>query len=631
MSNFSSPAPAVTTISQNPAPSHPDTPAVTAPDLDSLRAAPTALSSATDTLAPAFLAADSVSAAINSADTIVQTLQTLTTAADELTARLQRFNADFARYFKGNEEYSAEQLQSALHTLAALMAPVTPDLSTQQSASDSAWQGWNSPSTLTTDSASSLGNPDINTSTGYGDNSFPGAYDSTVDSSDSYPAPELRLAAVRTLEALIAGIDHRLSTQINQVIHHEDFTRIEGAWRGLRYLVTHTPRSEHIKIRVLSVSKKELGKTIRRFKGVFWDQSPLFRKIYENEYGTAGGEPFGILIGDYTFSHSAPDLEILRGMAQIAAAAHAPFISAADPVMMNLESWQSLSNPRDLSRLFQTPEYAGWRALRNSDDSRYLVLTLPRILARVPFGVSSCPVKGFAFEEDLQDGDKSCHVWMSSAFALALVIARSFDQYGWCARIRGFDSGGLVSDFPAALTSDPDSHNRTAQQCLLETAITDRQEAELSANGFLPLCYWKNTQYAVFTGSQSVNRPPHYQDAQAEANAVLSARLPYILAVTRFAHYLKCIVRDKIGSFKDRAYMEEWLTDWFSQFVTSDPDASEEIKAKYPLAEARIEISPIESQPSYYQARLYLRPHYQLEGLTTSLRLNTKIPGGDTR
>ena len=430
--------------------------------------------------------------------------------------------------------------------------------------------------------------------------------------------------AIRSIEGIIAELDKKLSEQVNAIIHHPDFTQLEGAWRGLSYLVNNTETSERMKIRVLNISKKDLAKTLKKFKGTSWDQSPLFKKIYEDEYGTAGGEPFGALVGDYYFNQTGPDIEILKGVSQVAAAAHAPFIAAADPSMMNLDSWQELSNPRDITKIFSTPEYAAWRSFRSSEDSRYVALTMPRVLSRAPYGADTNPVEGFNFTEDTSNGNSANYNWMNAAYAMGVNINRSFVDYGWCARIRGVESGGVVESLPTH--TFPGDDGAMVSKCPTEIAITDRREKELSDNGFLPLCYWKNTDYAVFLGGQTVNKPEEYDNPDATANANLSARLPYIFATSRFAHYLKCIVRDKIGSFKERADMENWLSDWISHYVTSDPNASEEVKAKYPLAEAKVVVEDIEGQPGYYQARFYLRPHYQLEGLTTSLRLTTKIP-----
>lgn len=432
--------------------------------------------------------------------------------------------------------------------------------------------------------------------------------------------------SIKTIEGMIAELDKKLSEQMNAIIHHEDFENLESAWRGLSYLVKNTQTSETLKLRVLNVSKKDLAKTLKKFKGTAWDQSPIFKKLYEDEYGTAGGEPYGAIIGDYYFNHSPQDIELLKGVAQIASAAHAPFISSADPSIVNLDSWQDLANPRDISKIFSTPEYAAWRSFRESDDSRYVALTLPRVLSRVPYGANTNPVEGFNFEETTDSGNSTKYNWMNAAYAMGVNINRSFADYGWCARIRGVEAGGIVESLPTH--TFPTDDGGVAMKCPTEIAITDRREAELSKNGFLPLVHWKNTDYAVFLGGQTVNKPKEYDNPDATANASLSARLPYIFATSRFAHYLKCIVRDKVGSFKERADMERWLSDWISNYVTSDPSASEEVKAKYPLAEAKVTVEDVEGQPGYYTAKFYLRPHYQLEGLTTSLRLTTKVPTG---
>jgi type VI secretion system protein ImpC len=384
-----------------------------------------------------------------------------------------------------------------------------------------------------------------------------------------------------------------------------------------------------LKIRVLNISKNDLGKTLKKFKGTAWDQSPLFKRIYEDEYGTPNGQPYGALIGDYSFNHTPPDVEILQGMAQIAAASHAPFISAADPTVMNMDSWQQLSDPRDLTKIFQTAEYAPWRSLRESEDSRYVGLTMPRFLSRLPYGAKTNPVDEFAFEEDVEGADHSKYTWANSAFAMGTNITRAFKLYGWCSRIRGVESGGIVEGLPCH--TFPTDDGGVDMKCPTEIAITDRREAELAKNGFMPLSHWKNTDYAVFVGAQSLQKPQEYEDPDATANANLSARLQYLFAISRFAHYLKCIVRDKIGSFKSRDDMQRWLNDWIMKYVEPDSlTATEEAKARRPLAAAEVQVTDVEGNPGYYAAKFFLRPHYQLEGLTVSLRLVSKLPSAKT-
>src|SRR5690348_4576675 len=380
--------------------------------------------------------------------------------------------------------------------------------------------------------------------------------------------------SLRTIEAIIAAIDTKLTEQINKIIHHPDYQRLESAWRGLHHLVTNTETDEMLKIRVLNISKRELASTLKKFKGTAWDQSPIFKKVYEEEYGQFGGQPFGCLVGDYHFDHTPPDVELLSGIAQIAAAAHAPFIAAADPSVMRMESWQELANPRDLTKIFQTPEYAAWRSLRDGEDSRYVGLCMPRFLARYPYGAKTSPVDEFAFEEDVEGTDHSKYAWANSAYAMAVNINRSFKLYGWCSRIRGVESGGMVEGLPTH--TFPTDDGGVEAKCPTEIAISDRREAELAKNGFIPLIHRKNTDYAAFIGAQSLQKPAQYENPDATANAEISARLPYLFASCRFAHYLKCIVRDKIGSFKEREDMEAWLNNWISQYVDGAPQLSSE-------------------------------------------------------
>ncbi|PID40772.1 MAG: type VI secretion system contractile sheath large subunit, partial [Proteobacteria bacterium] len=388
--------------------------------------------------------------------------------------------------------------------------------------------------------------------------------------------------AVQTIETIIAEIDKKLSDQINLIMHHADFQQLEGSWRGLHYLVNNTETDEHLKIRVMNLSKKDLGKTLKKFKGTAWDQSPIFKKLYEDEYGTPGGEPYGCLVGDYYFDHTPQNVEILRGMSEIAAAAHAPFIAASDPGLLNMDTWQELGNPRDLTKIMQTAEYAAWRSLRESDDSRYVGLTMPRFLSRLPYGAKTEPVEEFDFEEDTEDADHSKYCWSNSAYAMATNINRAFKLYGWCSQIRGAESGGMVEGLPTH--TFPTDDGGVDMKCPTEIAITDRREAELARNGLMPLSHWKNTDYSVFVGAQSLHKPAEFDDPDATANANLGARLPYLFATCRFAHYLKCIVRDKIGSFAERNDVQKWLNNWITNYVTTDSSASDEIKAQYPLA-----------------------------------------------
>jgi len=428
-----------------------------------------------------------------------------------------------------------------------------------------------------------------------------------------------------SIESMIAELDRKLSEQTNSVLHHADFQQLEGAWRGLHHLVNNTETDENLKIKFFNITKTELGKTLKRYKGTAWDQSPVFKKVYTEEYDQFGGHPFGCLVGDYYFDHSAPDTELLGEMAKIAAASHAPFISAASPTIMQMSSWQELANPRDLTKIFTTPEYAAWRSLRDAEDARYIGLAMPRFLARLPYGAKTNPVEEFNFEEETAGGDHQKYTWANSAYTMAVNINRSYKLYGWGTSIRGVESGGAVEGLPAH--TFPTDDGGVDMKCPTEIAISDRREAELAKNGFMPLLHRKNSDFAAFIGAQSLQKPAEYTDADATANANLSARLPYLFACCRFAHYLKCIVRDKIGSFKERDSMEKYLNNWIMNYVDGDPaNSSDAVKAQKPLAAAEVHVEDVPGNPGYYSSKFFLRPHYQLEGLTVSLRLVSKLP-----
>lgn len=425
------------------------------------------------------------------------------------------------------------------------------------------------------------------------------------------------------IEAVIAEIDRKISKQLNVVMHHADFTKMEGSWRGLHHLVFNTETDTMLKIKFMNISKKELHKELRRFKNAMWDQSPIFKKVYEDEFGTPGGVPFGAITGDYEFDHSAPDVECLRDMSKIAASAHCPFIAAASPRLLQMETWQELGDKRALDKNFEPAEYAPWRSLRDSEDSRFIGLAMPRFLSRLPYSVKNNPVDAFAFEEEASSSSHTNYVWSNAAYAMATNITRAFKKSGWCAQIRGMESGGLVENLP--VHTFPTDDGGSDMKCPTEIAITDRREAELAKLGMMPLSHWKNTDYAAFIGAQSLQKPAKFDDKDATANANLSARLPYLFAVCRFAHYLKCIVRDKIGSFKERDEMQSWLNDWIMQYVT-DSSASDAIKALKPLSGAEVSVQENPEDPGYYRAQFSLRPHFQLEGVNISLRLVSRLP-----
>jgi type VI secretion system protein ImpC len=431
---------------------------------------------------------------------------------------------------------------------------------------------------------------------------------------------------VSSIQGLIAEIDRMLSAQVNQILHNPDFQQLEGAWRGLHYLVANSETDEMLKIRVLPITKSELRNTTRKFKGQAWDTSPLFKKLYEEEYGILGGQPYGCLVGDYHFDHSLADVETLRELSKICSAAHAPFITGAASTVMGMDSWRELSNPRDLTALLSTPEYAAWNGLRKSEDARYLGLAMPRFLARTPYGAKADPIEEFDFEEDTAGASAERFCWANAAYGMAANINRAFKQYGWCTHIRGVESGGAVENLPTYTFPTDDGGVDVA--CPTEIAISDRREAELSKNGFMPLLHRKGTNLAAFIGAQSLQKPTAYDDPDATANAELSARFPYLFATTRFAHYLKAMVRDKIGSdLGGPQEIQNWLQSWITQnYVHANPAlATEAEKARRPLAAAEVVVAPNPENPGYYNAQFFLKPHYQLEGLTVALKLVSKL------
>ncbi|MDP3418721.1 type VI secretion system contractile sheath large subunit [Falsiroseomonas sp.] len=433
----------------------------------------------------------------------------------------------------------------------------------------------------------------------------------------------------QTFDRAIAAIDAKVSEQLNQVMHHPRFTKLEGSWRGLNYLVMNSETGTSLKIRMLQASKKDLSRDLQR--AVEFDQSGLFKKIYENEFGTPGGEPYGALVGDYEWTAHPDDVETLRLISNVAAGAFAPFISGVGAGMFGFEDWRELSKPRDLAKIFETQEYAKWRSFRETEDARFVALVMPRVIARLPYGAATKPIEEFDYEEAPRNADGSAqaqghhdYCWMNAAYVKAARLTDAFAQYGFCTAIRGAEGGGKVSNLPNhTFTSDDGDADA---KCPTEIGITDRREAELSGLGFLPLCHYKNTDYAVFFGSQSAQKPKKYDRPEATANAAISARLPYMMATSRFAHYLKVMARDKIGSFMEASDCEVWLNRWIQNFVNPMEGAGQEARAKYPLREAQIEVKEVPGKPGVYNAVAHLRPWLQMEELTTSMRMVARIP-----
>ncbi|MEE8432537.1 MAG: type VI secretion system contractile sheath large subunit [Candidatus Desulfatibia sp.] len=420
----------------------------------------------------------------------------------------------------------------------------------------------------------------------------------------------------------IAQIDQLLTDQLNEVLHEASFQKLEGSWRGLNYLVMNTETGVNLKLRLLNITQKELLNDLE--KAVEFDQSQLFKKLYEEEYGTFGGHPYTMLVGDYEFGRHPQDMALLEKISNVAAAAHAPFIAAASPKLFDMDSFTDLGIPRDLAKVFESLELIKWRSFRDSEDSRYVALVLPHILMRLPYGAETVPVEGLNFEEDVDGKDHAKYLWGNPAFALTQRITTAFANYKWCAAIRGVEGGGTVEGLPTH-TFNTDEGD-IALKCPTEIAITDRREKELNDMGFISLIHCKGTDYAAFFGGQTTQKPKIYDTPQANANARLSTVLPYILASSRFAHYIKAIMRDKVGSFLTAENVSAFLNRWIGNYVLGKDDAGQEVKARYPLREARVDVTEMPGKPGCYKAVVFLRPHFQLEELTTSIRLVAELP-----
>ena len=432
--------------------------------------------------------------------------------------------------------------------------------------------------------------------------------------------------ALDTLQKVIDSLDEKLSAQMNAILHHQDFQALESSWRGLAYTINNSETDASLRVKVMNISKTELEQMFRAYPGARWDKSPLNLAIYESEFGTLGGKPYGALVGDYYFGFGSSDVELLKNIGKIAAAAHAPFLSAASPELLSMDSWNEIGVPPDLSEMFQTPEYAAWNGLRDSENSRYIALTMPRVLAREPYGQNSTmKVAEFAFEEETDGHKGENYAWMNAAHALAVNVNRAHKEHGWTVQIRGVQSGGEVLGLPTHLFETGDGSKE--MKCPTEVSITDRREGELSAAGLLPLVHRKHTDKAAFIGAQTLYKPKKYIDDLATASDNMSSRLPYIFAVSRFSHYLKCMVRDKIGQSPTRLQLQTDLQSWVNRYVSGNPDtASEAEKAKKPLAGAKVEVLEDEENPGYYMGRFFLKPHFQLEGVDIGMSLVSKLP-----
>lgn len=458
----------------------------------------------------------------------------------------------------------------------------------------------------------------------------------------------------------IAQLDGLVSRLLNRLIHHPDFQALEATWRGLNYLVMKTETGTTLKIKVLNATFEELYKDLD--KAVEFDQSNLFKIVYEKEFGTFGGEPYSILVGDYQIGRTARDIDFAEKMSNLAAAAHAPFISSAYSRLFDMEDFDALHKPRDLAKLFESAELIKWRAFRETEDSRYVTLTLPKVLLRLPYHHENNPAEGVYFDEDvaitlyeldeqgevvrdkagnpviLTDADASGVItervaksvdatkmlWGNPAFILGRVITRAFELHGWTAAIKGVEGGGLVEGLPAYTYETEDGD--ISLNCPTQVAITDRREKELNDLGFMAICHCKGSDKAAFFGGQTTNKARQYLSESANKNAQISSMLPYMLASARFAHYIKVMMRERVGTFMTRQNVSDYLNSWITQYVLLDDGAPQAMKARFPLRDARIDVTEVEDKVGAYRATVFLRPHFQLEELTASIRLVAELP-----
>ena len=432
-----------------------------------------------------------------------------------------------------------------------------------------------------------------------------------------------------TIDQAVKALDEKLSEQLAEILHQGNFQKLEGSWRGLNKLIRNSELGTSLKVRILDINRNELMEQFEDAPAV--DRSRLFNMIYQHEFGTAGGEPYGVMLGDFEFSHSDEDVALLRYIGEVAAASHTPFVAAASSSSLGISSFETLNAGKPVAPGFASPAYASWNAFRDSDDARYVALTLPRALARLPYGASGTSIKDFTFEEFPKENDgerrpsrEHSFTWSNACFEMGLLMHNAFTAFGWCTAIRGLENGGKVENLPSYTYKS--EAGDLVQQCPTEVNLTDEREKELSDLGFLPLVHYKNANFAVFMGAQTLQRPKEYTEADATANAAISARLPYIMASSRIAHYLKVMGRDKIGSAMEPVDVEKDLTSWISMYT--NPNAvGNEARAKTPLRESKITVQEQAGRPGSYSAVAWLRPWLQMEELTTSLRMVANIPG----
>ncbi len=423
------------------------------------------------------------------------------------------------------------------------------------------------------------------------------------------------------LDHHIAELDYQISRQLDEVMHHQEFQKVESQWRGLKHLIDRTDFRQNVKIELLDISKDDLRQDFEDAPEI--TQSGLYGHTYIAEYDTPGGEPIGAVISSYEFDASPQDIALLRNISKVAAAAHMPFIGSVGPAFFLKNSMEDVAAIKDIGNYFDRAEYIKWKSFRDTDDSRYIGLTMPRVLGRLPYGPDTVPVRSFNYIEEVKGPDHEKYLWTNASFAFAANMVRSFINNGWCVQIRGPQAGGAVQDLPIHLY-DLGTGNQV--KIPSEVMIPETREFEFANLGFIPLSYYKNRDYACFFSANSTQKPALYDTADATANSRINARLPYIFLLSRIAHYLKLIQRENIGTTKDRRLLELELNTWVRGLVTEMTDPGDELQASHPLRDAKVVVEDIEDNPGFFRVKLYAIPHFQVEGMDVNLSLVSQMP-----
>ena len=425
------------------------------------------------------------------------------------------------------------------------------------------------------------------------------------------------------LDHHISEIDRKISAQLDAILHNPAFQAMEAAWRSLKFLVDRTDFKKNVKIDLVDVSKEELAEDFEDAPETI--QSGLYKHVYTSEYDTPGGEPYGAIVSNYSFNSLPPDVGLMQEISRVSASCHCPFLGSVTPAFFGKDSVDELTRIEDMHSYMERSEFTKWNSFRETEDSRYLGLVLPRFLLRLPYGSDTSPVKEFNYEENVTGSDHHKYLWGNASFAFASNMVRSFVENGWCVQIRGPEAGGKVEDLPIHFF---DVGKGQQMKIPTEILIPETREFEYAKEGFIPLSFYKNRNYACFFSANSTQKPTEYDDPAVTANMRINSRLPYIFLVSRIAHYLKVIQRENIGSTKSKMVLQDELTNWAKGLVTEMNDPGPELIATHPLKAAEVIVNEIEDNPGFFSVGLTVMPHFQIEGIDINLSLVSQMPKG---